>query len=86
MTPSNIDTLIHTSATLLWLFAVLGACVYVVRLLAEHETRRCSRYEDAFNSGVEFAEFVRKHDWVMNSDAVTPPTGGSSVQKKGGQG
>lgn len=86
MTPANIDTLIHTSATLLWLFAVLGACVYVVRLLAEHETRRCSRYEDAFNSGVKFAEFCAKHDWVVKSKAPTPPAGGSSVKKKGGQG
>jgi hypothetical protein len=45
MTPDNIDTLIHTGSALAWLFAVLGACVYVVRLLAESDNRRHSGHQ-----------------------------------------
>lgn len=83
MTPSNIDTLIHTSATLLWLFAVLGACVYVVRLLVEREARRTGGYTSRRTPDYIAGYQPRPH---LGGHIGKPPTGGSSVKKKGGQG
>lgn len=82
MTPSNIDTLIHAAATLLWLFAGLGACVYVVRLLAKHETSRTSGYTSRRTPDYIFGHQPRPH---LGGHIGTPPTGGSVVKRKGGQ-
>lgn len=82
MTPSNIDTLIHTAATLLWLFAVLGASVYVVRLLAVRDTRRTGGYTSRRDPDYIFGHQPRPH---LGGHIGTPPTGGSVVNRKGGQ-
>jgi len=68
MTPDRIDTLILNGAALIWLFAVLGACVYVVRLLSEHETRRRPGYQPRPAAG----------------PIGQPPSGGSVVKSRTG--
>jgi hypothetical protein len=74
VTPDNINTLIHTVFTLIWLLAVLGACVYVVRLLLKADTFQSSK-------GPENG-WQPQYTWSETKTTTTPPTGGSSVQSK----